>query len=262
MVVNKPPGVDSQRSSRASQTDGTPHWLDELSERAPHGLRTVHRLDKNATGALLLAKNVQLAHDLAQQFTRRSVDKVYLAVVRGHLGSSGQHGSLETRLSISDGRVSVAGSSRDAKHAVSSWELVATSAVGPDLSLVRLTLVTGFKHQLRVQLATELGTPVLGDHLYGPRAKVAHGPNPASHSRLFLHASHVAVTRHRPTGQRLRLGVTAPLPSYFSALCDQAGLALSDDERRGALYIDGKRCDLRPGERVQLSDGVWMPGDL
>ncbi|EJD52971.1 pseudouridine synthase [Auricularia subglabra TFB-10046 SS5] len=265
MVVNKPPGFDSQlRSSLNRPKDGVRHWIEELADRAPNGLRTVHRLDKNTTGALVLLKNVQLTRELARQFTKREVNKVYLAIVRGHLWTSGNGewlgGQLRTEVDIADGRVSVRADSDDPKRAFSDWELVATSTVFPDLSLVRLRLVTGFKHQLRVQLANELGTPVLGDHLYDPKVKVAHEAESALPGRLFLHASHLAFYRYRRAGHRIRLGVTAPVPDYFSALCDEAGLPLTRQQRQGALFLDHEQCNVRPGDRITDWDGMWMPG--
>lgn len=151
-----------------------------------------------------------------------------------------ERGEIDANLKIEDGRVSV---SNQGKEALTGWELIASSSDVP-LSLLKLTLHTGVKHQLRVHLANVLKAPILGDGVYS-RSEVSEKVRtvislPAD--RLFLHASQIAFFRYRNRGpgKRFRLGVTAPLPKDFTDICNQAGLTLDEFDVRGGVTVDGQ----------------------
>lgn len=122
----------------------------------------VHRIDKDTTGVLVVAKN-DLSHEgLARQFREHTIKRIYLALVFGAPktdtgrieGAIGRHPTDRKRMS---------GKARHGKHAVTHWKVLARY---PGMTLLRLRLETGRTHQIRVHLA-EAGHPLVGDQVYG-----------------------------------------------------------------------------------------------
>ncbi|CCL99829.1 uncharacterized protein FIBRA_01853 [Fibroporia radiculosa] len=224
-------------------------FMDELKESLSLADEPIpiHRLDKNTTGALAFALTPTHARDLAVQFRTHVVEKTYLAVVRGGSASfSGRTGTIRGALYMSRGRVSISEVQEVDKRAVveTDWELIASSPTVP-LSLVKLRPYTGFKHQLRIHMAENLKTPVLGDTLYAS-SKLSRKITdvvaiPDKH--MFLHASQLSIYRYRPSGaqKRLRLTVGAPLPPYFTRLCGRIGIPVSNELIHGGLWLDGRK---------------------
>jgi len=167
----------------------------------------VHRLDKETTGVIVVAKNDQAHRALADQFATRTLTKEYVALVAGVpplLSGSidraiGRHPVHRHRMTIGEG----------GKPARTDWERV--EAFGDIAALLRCRIFTGRTHQIRVHLKS-LGHPILGDALYGwkPDARLKDQP-----SRVMLHAEHL-VLAHPATGRELDL--RAPLPGDFAAL--------------------------------------------
>ncbi|MEM1117279.1 MAG: RNA pseudouridine synthase [Bacteroidota bacterium] len=160
----------------------------------------VHRLDRPTSGVVLLARTSKAAGRLAAQFRDRDVEKRYLAVVAGRLGTGGEMvdgirkgggGSVEVVPEAAPG----------AKRAALRWR---TLAYGDGRSLVEVDLLTGRKHQIRAQLAHR-GAPVLGDLRYGDATPFADGRGVALHA-LRLGVEHP--TRREP----VVLVATPPAP--------------------------------------------------
>jgi len=166
----------------------------------------VHRLDKETTGVMVVAKTDRAHRALADQFATRSLKKEYLALVAGVpplLSGTidraiSRHPTHRHRMTVSEG----------GRPARTDWERV--EAFGDVAALIRLRIFTGRTHQIRVHMKS-LGFPLLGDPLYGwkedPRLKV---PPP----RVMLHAEHL-VLAHPVSGKELDL--RAPLPKDFEA---------------------------------------------
>uniref|UniRef100_A0A831XLR4 Pseudouridine synthase n=1 Tax=Geobacter metallireducens TaxID=28232 RepID=A0A831XLR4_GEOME len=122
----------------------------------------VHRIDKDTTGVLVVAKNDRSHEGLARQFREHTIKRIYLALVFGALkadtgrieGAIGRHPTDRKRMS---------GKARHGKHAVTHWRVLARY---PGMTLLRLRLETGRTHQIRVHLA-EAGHPLVGDEVYG-----------------------------------------------------------------------------------------------
>ncbi|KAG6331756.1 hypothetical protein ID866_7330, partial [Astraeus odoratus] len=219
----------------------------------------IHRLDRSTSGALVLAKNVVVARQLAQQFQARTVEKTYLALVRGGEKSfPAKSGEIRDPVMINnDGRVSI-NESCDAKFAATDWQLVASSSTVP-LSLLRLRLHTGLKHQLRIHLSQSLHTPILGDTLYSRKpvsekiASLLHIPK----DRVFLHASRLTLSRFRKTGsnKHLRLGIGVALPGDFVSVCRDAGIQLDPLDVAGGLFVDGQHIH---GSSIEDTEGKWL----
>ncbi|EGO02906.1 hypothetical protein SERLA73DRAFT_165833 [Serpula lacrymans var. lacrymans S7.3] len=269
VVLNKPSGLVCQGSKdggHGNESDGQRMRGDKFNEllqdlekylkqdSLPH---PVHRLDKSCTGALVFARNTATAREISQQFLARTVEKTYLALVRGGEKSfPGTSGEIRDALEINDGRVSI-GNSCSAKFAATDWELIGHSPEAP-LSLLRLRLHTGLKHQLRVHLAHALRTPILGDTVYTrstPSEKIA-GVTTVPENRIFLHASHISLNRYRKSGpsKRFRLGITAPLPKDFVKICADTGIRLDSKDISGGLFIDGEPV----GEEIPDIEGKWL----
>ena len=136
----------------------------------------VHRLDKDTSGVMLVAKNNIALANLSDQFKSRSVKKVYLTLVKGHLKP--ERGVIEAPIGRDSGdrkKMAVTGESRG-RQARTNYRVI--RYVGKN-SLLEITPETGRTHQIRVHLAA-IGYPVIGDATYGKKS--------AYLNRQFLHA--------------------------------------------------------------------------
>jgi 23S rRNA pseudouridine1911/1915/1917 synthase len=176
----------------------------------------LHRLDRDTSGAVLLAKTERARRGLVRQFERREVRKWYLALVRGVPAPPANEIAVPLRRDPADRRrvvVDPAG-----QHAQTGYRLL---AAGAGRALLLVAPRTGRTHQIRAHLAW-LGHPLLGDATY---ADVAKGPGGVL--RHMLHAWVLAV-RHPVTGEPLR--VLAPPPADLAALLPAAWRAVLTDE--------------------------------
>ena len=122
----------------------------------------VHRLDKNTTGALVVAKNDRAQKSLSKQFKERKTKKIYWALVQGHV----KHKKAKIDAAIGrdpKDRKKMAVTSKNSKKAVSKFEVLDYYG---DYTLVEVELVTGRTHQIRVHF-DYIGHPIVGDNLYG-----------------------------------------------------------------------------------------------
>ncbi|MGI9087370.1 MAG: RluA family pseudouridine synthase [Chthoniobacterales bacterium] len=167
----------------------------------------VHRLDKETSGCLVVAKNDEAHRALARQFAARTMKKIYLALVAGRLkNKSGRIDAPIGRHPVHRQRMAVSRSSRG-RSAVTEYEVLRS---GAEISLVQCTLHSGRTHQIRVHLH-HLGHPVIGDKLYAPRlAKIA--------PRQMLHAWRLGFTHPRSNEWR---EFEAPWPPDFQAIMDE-----------------------------------------
>lgn len=230
LVINKAPGVvvhPAAGRSTGTLVNAILHHCPRLEgiggERRP-GI--VHRLDKDTSGAIIVAKNASAFQRLASQFKDRSVKKEYLALVWGKMKSDagiidrpiGRHRSDRKRMS------SVHFSSRS-REAVTEWRVEKAYPVIDDgreprwVSLLRLKPRTGRTHQIRVHLA-DIGHPLVGDRVYGQRRKAVSQKNspPASEDefpRQVLHAAKLGI--HHPRTARF-MEFSAPVPDDIRAL--------------------------------------------
>jgi 23S rRNA pseudouridine1911/1915/1917 synthase len=169
----------------------------------------VHRLDKETSGCLVIAKNDLAHHALAAQFADRTTEKIYLAIVEG--APKHKTGVIDKpidRHAINRQMMTIAkpGKGRDA---VTHYKVLASAG---GLSLVECRPKTGRTHQIRVHLK-HLGHPIVGDPAYGKRGKF---------ERHLLHAWKLAFD-HPRTGARLAF--TAPVPADFPLVPSAAALA-------------------------------------
>jgi len=214
-VINKPAGMIVHAGAGARSQSGTLvnallHRFASLSgvsgELRP-GI--VHRLDKDTSGLIVVAKN-DLAHRrLAEQFSRRAVKKTYLALVHGW--TKQERGTIASAIARDRiWRTRMTTRARHGREAVSHWCVLRRiqSRFGK-FSLLELKIDTGRTHQIRVHLAS-LGHPVVGDALYGaPRELKDTRGGKLALGRNFLHAA--AIELKHP-GTSALLGFSRPLP--------------------------------------------------
>lgn len=166
----------------------------------------VHRLDKDTSGCLAVAKNDGAHQSLTEQFAERSTNKFYLAVVQGKPRE--QHGTVFTHIGrhpVNRMKMAVV-NPPGGKSAITDWEVLAYDP-GTDSSLVLCTLHTGRTHQIRVHMH-HLGHPLIGDPIYAHPSR-----QKAKTDRLMLHAWRLAFD-HPMTRERMEL--EAPIPMEYS----------------------------------------------
>ena len=151
----------------------------------------VHRIDKDTSGLLLVAKNDRAHVNLAEQIRAHSIERVYWAICVGAMGEAGVVEAAIGRHAVDRKRMAVRA---DGRAAVTHWRLLEPLR---GCSLIEARLETGRTHQIRVHMAS-IGHPVLGDPLYGPKKS----PYPVRGGQL-LHARVIGFD-HPTTGERLR----------------------------------------------------------
>jgi 23S rRNA pseudouridine1911/1915/1917 synthase len=220
LALNKPAGLTVHPGAGASGPTLAAAILAARPNLTVVGPQTrpglVHRLDKNTSGVLVVAKNISAMEFLSSAFAERRVEKRYLAFVtgsppdRGCINSPiGRHPTL--RHKMKEGLP-------QGKPAVTVFKVL-KRFLKTNLALVHLKLLTGRTHQARVHLAS-IGTPVLADPIYGrPPKNLTHlHPNLAPLlTRQFLHARRLVVPH--PEGKRMIF--RAPWPDDFLALLSE-----------------------------------------
>ena len=222
LIIDKPPGIAVQGGTK------TPHHIDRLLEGLGDGRekrpRLVHRLDRDTSGVLVVAKRRAVAAKLGRAFQTRSVRKIYWALVHGV--PKPPQGKIEASLvkaASPDGdrvRKARPGEQEVAQSAVTYYAVV--DRAGRVVSFVSLKPVTGRQHQLRAHMAI-IGHPILGDAKYPSAAELPHGID----DRLHLHARRISFPH--PSGEGV-VDVTAPLPEHMKASFSLLGF----QEERGA----------------------------
>jgi 23S rRNA pseudouridine1911/1915/1917 synthase len=223
MMVHAGAGATEDQRNRGTLVNALLHHFSTLSgvggEMRP-GI--VHRLDKETSGLIVVAKNDEAHRKLADQFAKREVKKTYLALVHGW--PKKDRGTISASISrdrIRRIRMTTRGSG--GRDAISHYNVIRRleSAFGK-FALVEVKIDTGRTHQIRVHMSS-LGHPVVGDALYGApremRPRRAHGKNTQgggaiSLPRNFLHAAHLELA-HPRTGKKIALQI--PLPPELQA---------------------------------------------
>lgn len=203
IILNKPPGLASQGGNKViCHVDGL---LDALRFDAPTRPRLVHRLDKDTSGLLLLARSARAAAFFSRMFATGAARKTYWALAMGHpvpesgqidapLGKQAGTGSEKRCVDVKDGR-----------PARTRYRVVDT--VGDRASWLELQPLTGRTHQLRVHCLA-IGHPIVGDGKYGGRDAFLTG---GISRKLHLHARRLRIPH--PDGGRL--DISAPLPQHM-----------------------------------------------
>ncbi|MGB9775952.1 MAG: RluA family pseudouridine synthase [Anaerolineae bacterium] len=210
LVVNKPAGMVVHPAARI--VSGTlvnallAHCPQVADVGGPDRAGIVHRLDRETSGLIVVAKNLEVHAALQRQFKRRLVRKTYVALVEGQVHP--REGIIEVPIGRDPKDRTRMAVSRTGRPAVTQYRVV---EVFPQYTLLEVRPHTGRTHQIRVHLAW-LGYPVVGDRVYGRRRQTLLP------DRHFLHARELAFT-HPVIGEKLIL--SAPLPPELAALLSQ-----------------------------------------
>ncbi|WP_426152640.1 23S rRNA pseudouridine(1911/1915/1917) synthase RluD [Pseudomonas sp. DC3000-4b1] len=212
LVINKPAGLVVHPA--AGHADGT--LLNALLHHVPDIVNVpragiVHRLDKDTTGLMVVAKTLQAQTHLVAQLQKRSVSRIYECVVVGVVTAGGKinapigrHGTQRQRMGVMD----------NGKPAVSHYRVLDRYR---SHTHVRVKLETGRTHQIRVHMA-HVGFPLVGDPVYGGRFRIPPAASPSlvealkTFPRQALHARFLELD-HPVTGERM--GWESPLPDDF-----------------------------------------------
>lgn len=205
IAIDKPAGLAVQGGSKVHRhLDGMLDALRCGGERP----RLVHRLDRDTSGVLLLARSAAAAATLARAFRDRAVTKVYWALVIGVPPENIGEIRLPLAKTAGPGGERMAVDRQGGEAAATRWRVV--ERVGRQAAWLALEPLTGRTHQLRAHCAA-LGTPIIGDRKYGPAAP----PTDLGITAAALHLHARSITVPHPHGGTLTL--TAPLPPHMAA---------------------------------------------
>ncbi|WP_108259629.1 RluA family pseudouridine synthase [Mangrovicoccus ximenensis] len=237
IALNKPPGLASQGGS------GQTRHVDGLAEALRFGLdekpRLVHRLDRDTSGVMIMARTRKVADALTKAFRSRETRKIYWAVVAGvphpamgtikyglvKAGGHGKGGEGEKMHCIHPRDVE---KTEGAKHATTDYAVL--SPLAKRCAWVAMVPITGRTHQLRAHMA-ELGHPIIGDGKYGGSGQENLGDGWGAQlggeisRKLHLHARSLTIT-HPVTGNQLT--ITAPLPEHMERTWKTLGWDAAD----------------------------------
>jgi 23S rRNA pseudouridine955/2504/2580 synthase len=222
IAINKPAGLAVQGGT--GTTRHLDALLDGLKEEGEERPRLVHRLDRDTSGVLVLARSAKSAASLSQAFRTRETEKIYWALTVGV--PTPLEGRIDLPLMKGEGpagreRMTPAEDEEEARRAITDYIVVARA--GSRVAFVVLRPLTGRTHQLRAHLAA-LGTPILGDFKYGGKAARLSGNIPAG---LQLHARRLGL--RLPGGGPLTL--EAPPPPHMVAALRFFGFERADAEK-------------------------------
>ena len=216
LVVNKPAGMVTHPGDGTGEDTLVHAMIHHSSDICPVGSPNrpgiVHRLDKDTSGAIAIAKTEQAYHALVAQFTERLVDKQYLALVCGKMknvkgeftGSIARHPKVRVKMAVSD----------HGKPAITQWQTLGN--FGNDFTLVKCKILTGRTHQIRVHFSNA-NHPLVGDATYGSRKMETKESFP----RLLLHAWKLSLVH--PLAKET-MNWTAEIPHDFQDVINRLAL--------------------------------------
>jgi 23S rRNA pseudouridine1911/1915/1917 synthase len=218
LVINKSAGLvvhPAAGNYTGTLLNGLLHHL-PANENIPRA-GIVHRLDKDTTGLMVVAKTLEAHHALIKQLQRRSVNREYQAISQGTMTGGGtvdkpmgRHPQTRTKMAVVD---------HGGKEAVTHYRVITRF---PHHTHIRVKLETGRTHQIRVHMA-HIGYPLVGDMVYGGRLKLPKGATPElqdtlrAFKRQALHAGKLGL-EHPLSGEYMEW--QAPPPRDFNELLD------------------------------------------
>lgn len=222
LVIDKPEGVVVHPGNDGKHRSGTVvnKVLSRLDINGGDRPGIVHRLDKDTSGALIIAKTEDAYENLVGQFKKREVFKSYIALVDGKLNyESGVVDSPIGRSMKDRKQMAIMRTSDGGKEAKTRFRLL-EEFVLPDsriVSLVQVQILTGRTHQIRVHMEA-IGHPVVGDMTYGARGINAYFKEEFDLDRQFLHA---AVLGFKSPGTGKEVKIKAPLPEALNSILER-----------------------------------------
>ena len=245
LVLNKPPGLATQGGTKTTQhVDGL---LDALQDDMEGRPKLVHRLDKDTSGALLVARTSRAAAFFAKAFSGRSAKKIYWALVVGV--PSIEDGTIDLPIAKQPGTGGEKMHVDEAEGSPARTRYRVIERAGNRACWVELQPFTGRTHQLRVHMAA-IGHPIVGDGKYGGQAAFLTG---GISRKMHLHARRIRVD-HPDGGE---IDVTAELPTHFRESLaglgfeEVSGNFLPDDTPAGPTREDRKAAGRAHAKQVR-----------
>lgn len=211
LVLNKPSGLAVQGGTNTTRhIDG---MLDALQFELDERPKLVHRIDKDTSGVLVLARNRTYAELLTTAFREHTLSKTYLALC---LGVPAQPvGEIKANLLKTEEKTII---SDDGKEAITTYEVL--DVVGKKFSLIKASPLTGRTHQIRAHLES-VGCPIAGDDKYFGETRQKYS---LFKDKLYLHAYKIDLS----VLYNKKLEITAKLPEYFKQSLTDAGMAFKE----------------------------------
>ncbi len=227
LAINKPSGIASQGGNKIERhIDG---MLEALVNKEGVKPRLVHRLDKDTSGVLLLARSAEMARKLGAMFAGRDMKKIYWAVTVGVPSPlQGDIRAALLKLETGSDKDKMVIDEENGQRASTLYEVA--DFASSRAAFVAFMPRTGRTHQIRVHAAEMLGCPLLGDRKYGGADAIIEGPGVSG--RLHLHA-HSLSFRHPKTGKVMTL--SAPLPDDMKRTFEAFGF---DQKAAKGLFSD------------------------
>jgi len=229
LVFNKPAGLAVQGGSGVNRHVDS--MLESMRSQKGEKPRLVHRLDRETSGVLVVARTRGAAAELTKAFRHRNTEKTYWAICKGVPRKRDAQIStymLKERLPEGDKMRIARHGEPDADHAVTKYRVIENS--GPNLSWIEFQPVTGRTHQLRVH-SMHIGHPIIGDPKY---FDIENWEFPGGiQKRLHLHARRIRIPH--PSGGGM-LDIKAPLPPHMVQTFNLLGLDESDGEDEALGY--------------------------
>ena len=211
IVVNKPKGMVVHPAN--GNPDGTVvnaimnlcgDSLSGIGGKIRPGI--IHRLDKDTSGVLIVAKNDNAHVNISNQIKNRETKKYYIALVRGVIKENEATINMPIGRSKKDRKKMAV--TKDGKEAITHFRVIKRY---DNYTLLEIKIDTGRTHQIRVHLA-EIGHPVVGDYIY------SNGKNPFGVEGQMLHAKQIEF-KHPSTGEQMK--IEAPVPDYFNEIIEK-----------------------------------------
>ncbi len=193
MVINKPAGLIVHK---VNENDSDPTVVDalllmrpEVADVGEDPIRPgiVHRLDKDVSGLMIIAKTEEMFQELKKQFQERTVEKTYIALCYGTLPKTNDRITMKIARSRSRGRMVARPVSQEGKDAITEYTVMQSFAT---TTLVEVKILTGRTHQIRVHFRA-IDHPLVGDKLY--KKKKMKNIRAFELDRIFLHAQNLSV---------------------------------------------------------------------
>ncbi len=243
IVLNKPPGLATQGGSKTTKhVDGL---LDAFVEDddTPRP-RLVHRLDKDTSGVLLIARSPGSAASFSRRFAGRSARKVYWALVVGV--PQVREGTIDAPLAKQPGTGGEKMHVDEEEGAMAKTRYRVIERAGMKAAWVELEPLTGRTHQLRVHLAA-IGHPIVGDGKYGGQDAFLTG---SISRKMHLHARRLIIATPEGKGTGGKLDVTADLPPHFAASMQALGF---EEGQSDASPVREETPERTPAEKKQAA---------
>ena len=198
IIINKPSGIPVQGGSGINLSiNDALNIINQKTSKNLEKWQLVHRLDKDTSGLLLIAKNSKIADFLTSSFKNKDIKKTYLALVKGRINKDKGIIDIPLRKKMLNKNEKVYPDIENGKSAITHFKLIKNFS---NFSLIELKPITGRTHQLRVH-CKEIGNPIINDIKYGGKEVI----NRKISARMCLHSQYIAIEKYYEDGSSLEI---------------------------------------------------------